>query len=130
MNMNIVMDFVEAINSANVDKIYNLMADDHLFIDSRDNRVVGKENMRQAWIRYFELFPDYKIEIFEILEKDSLICVLGHAGATYKNLKNENNSNYWRIPIACTALVKDNQINAWQVYADNSLVLEIINRNK
>jgi hypothetical protein len=128
MNANIVLDFVDAINSADVDTIYNLMAEGHLFIDSQDNRVIGKENMKQAWIGYFALFPDYKIEIKEILEKDSLFCILGYASGTYKNLKNENNSNYWRIPAAWTATVKDNQIKVWQVYADNSIVLEIINK--
>jgi len=130
MNTNIVLDFVEAINNADVDKIYNLMTDNHLFIDSQDNRVIGKENMKQPWIGYFALFPDYKIEINEILEKDSLICALGYASGTYKNLKNENNSNYWRIPIALTATVKDNQIKVWQVYADNSIVLDIIKKNE
>ena len=130
MNRNIVLDFVEAINSANVDKIYNLMTDDHLFVDSQDNRVIGKENMKQAWIGYFALFPDYRIEINEIFEKDALICVLGYASATYKNLKNENNGNYWRIPAAWTAVVKDNLIQVWQVYADNSIMQDIINKNE
>jgi limonene-1,2-epoxide hydrolase len=130
MNTNIVLDFVNAINNANVDKIYNLMTDDHLFIDSQDNRVIGKEKMKQAWIEYFALFSDYKIEINEILEKDSLICILGYASGIYKNLINENNSNYWRIPAAWTSIVKDNKIKVWQVYADNSVVLDIINKNE
>jgi ketosteroid isomerase-like protein len=130
MKTKVVLDFVEAINNGNVDKIYDLMTENHLFIDSQDNRVKGKENMKQAWVGYFALFPDYKIEINEILEKDSLICILGYASATYKNLKNENNSNYWRIPATWTAIVENNQIKVWQVYADNSMVLDIINRNK
>ena len=130
MNTNIVLDFVEAINNADVDKIYNLMTDNHLFIDSQDNRIIGKENMKQPWIGYFELFPDYKIEINDILEKDSLICVLGYASGTYKNLKNDKKSNYWRIPAAWTATVKGNQIKIWQVYADNSIVQDIIKKNK
>lgn len=129
MKTKVVLDFVEAINNGNVDKIYDLMTDNHLFIDSQDNRVIGKENMKQAWIGYFELFPDYKIEINEILEKDSLICLLGYASGTYKNLKNKNDSNCWRIPAALTAIVKGNQIKVWQVYADNSIVLDIINKN-
>jgi ketosteroid isomerase-like protein len=130
MNTNIVLDFVNAINDANVDKIYNFMTDDHLFIDSQDNRVIGKEKMKQAWIEYFALFSDYKIEINEILEKGSLICILGYASGIYKKLINENNSNYWRIPAAWTSIVIDNKIKVWQVYADNSIVLDIINRNE
>ena len=130
MKNKIVLDFVDAINSANVENLYTLMSDDHLFIDSQDNRVIGKETMKQSWIQYFAMFPDYKIEVNEIFEKDSLICMLGYAGGTYKKLKNENNSNYWRVPAAWRCIVKDNKILQWQVYADNIIVMDIINRNK
>jgi ketosteroid isomerase-like protein len=130
METDIVLGFIDAINCANVDKMYDLMTIDHSFIDSQDNMMTGKDNMRQAWIGYFNLFPDYKIEINEILEKDSMICIFGHASGTYRNLTNENNSNHWRIPAAWTAIVKDNKIKQWQVYADNIIVMDIINKNK
>jgi hypothetical protein len=130
MKDKIILDFIEAINKANIDGILNLMADDHILIDSQDNKMTGKDNLRQAWIGYFELFPDYKIEVNEILEKDFLTCILGSASGTYKNLKNIDNSNYWKIPIACAAIIKDDQIKQWQIYADNIIVMDIINRNK
>jgi ketosteroid isomerase-like protein len=130
MDTKIVLDFIDAINCSNVDKMYALMATDHLFIDSQDNKMSGKDNMRQAWIEYFDLFPDYKIEINEIFTRDSVICMFGYASGTYKNLINEDNRNYWRIPAAWRAIVKDDLIRLWQVYADNIIVLDIINRNK
>ncbi len=130
MKYDVILDFVNAINSSDISRIIELMTNDHLFIDSQDNRTVGKETMRQAWIGYFALFPDYKIEINEIFEKDSSICLLGYTSATYKNLKNENNSNYWRIPAAWKAIIENNKIKYWQVYADNIIVMEIINKNK
>jgi ketosteroid isomerase-like protein len=130
METTIVYDFVDAINCANIDKMVALMANDHLFIDSQDNKMEGKDNLRQAWIGYFDLFPDYKIEINEILEKDSVICMFGYASGTYKNLIGEDNRNYWRIPAAWRAIVTDDHIMSWQVYADNIIVMDIINRNK
>jgi len=130
MNTKIIIEFVNAINNADIGKMYKLMADDHLFIDSQDNRITGKDRMKQAWIGYFALFPDYKIEINELIEKDYLICIFGYAGGTYKNIQNENNSNYWKIPAAWRAVVSNNQIKQWQVYADNIIVADIINRNK
>lgn len=130
MDTKIVLDFIQAINCGDIDKMCDLMATDHIFIDSQDNRTIGKETMRQAWIGYLTLFPDYKIEISQTIEKGSFICILGYASATYKNLKNKENSNYWRIPAAWTAIIKDNQIKQWQVYADNIVVADIINRNK
>jgi hypothetical protein len=129
MKNTVIEDFVHAINCADIGRIIELMADDHVFIDSQDHKMTGKENLKQAWIGYFELFPDYKIEMNEIFEKDSLFCILGYASGTYKNLQNVSNSNHWRIPAAWRAIISDNRIKQWQVYADNIVVMEIINRN-
>jgi ketosteroid isomerase-like protein len=129
MNKNVALDFVAAINSGNVNRIYDLMTDDHLFIDSQDNRMAGKENMKQAWIGYYQLFPDYNIEVNQVLENSSLICMIGYASGTYKSNKNENNSNYWRIPAVWTAITEEDKIKVWQVYVDNLPVMEIINKN-
>lgn len=126
----ITLDYVQAINTGNIEKLYDLMADDHLFIDAHNNKILGKDNMKQSWIDYFAMFPDYKIEIDEILHKDTLICLLGYASGTYKNLRDKNNSNYWRIPAAWTAIIRNNQIKQWQVYADNIIVMDIINKNQ
>jgi len=63
MNNQIIKEFVEAINDHNVDKICSLITDEHKFIDSQGNVTLGKEQMRAGWIGYFQLFPDYKIEI-------------------------------------------------------------------
>ncbi|MDU1891412.1 MAG: nuclear transport factor 2 family protein [Dysgonomonas sp.] len=126
----ILQDYVEAINTADTDRLYDLMAEDHIFIDAHDNKVMGRDDMKQSWIGYFKMFPDYKIEINNILEKDSLLCILGYAGGTYKNLKNADNTNYWRVPAAWTAIIEDNRVKQWQVYADNIFPVEIINRNE
>ena len=130
METKIVLDFIDAINNANPDKMVDLMTFDHVFIDSQDNRTIGKDKMRQAWMGYFALFPDYKIEINEILEKDHLIGMFGYASGTYRNIINEDNSNFWRIPASWRAIVEDNQIKLWQVYTDNLIVVDIVNKNK
>jgi len=130
MGTKIVLDFVEAVNSANVDRMYDLMAEDHQFIDSQDNKVVGKEQMRQGWIGYFALFPDFKIEINEMIENSSLIYMFGYTSGTYQNLVNKENSNHWRTPSAWRVLVENDLIRIWQVYADNIVVMDIMNRNK
>jgi len=129
MRYKVVLDFIDAINSSDVEGIIDLMTDDHAFIDSQGNKTTGKDKLKQAWTGYFGLFPDYRIEIKETLEKGSLICILGFASGTYKNLHDENNSNHWRIPAAWTAIIKDNKVLSWQVYADNLIVMDIINKN-
>jgi len=130
MKTKVLLDFIDAINCADLNAMVDLMADNFTFIDSRDNRCTGKENMKQAWIEYFNLFPDYNIEITGMLKKKSLFYLVGYAGGTYKNLKNEENSNYWRIPAAWSAMIKKNKVQNWQVYADNSVVVELLNRNE
>ena len=130
MKNKVVLDFIEVINNSDVDGILNLMPKNHVFTDSQDNKLTGKEKLKQAWTGYFRLFPDYKIEINEVFEKDSLVCILGYASGTYMNIKNENNSNYWRVPAVWRATIKNNQVLTWQVYADNIIVMEIINRNR
>jgi hypothetical protein len=130
MNTKIALKFIDAINEADTDKIRNLMSEDHKFIDPQDNSMNGKENMIQAWNEYFRIFPDYRIEVLNTFEKDEDVCFLGYASGTYLNLRNEANSNHWRIPAAWKAIVRDNHIKHWQVYADNIIVLNIINSNK
>ena len=46
METKVVVDFADAISHADVDRMCSLMTDDHLFIDSQDNKMEGKETMR------------------------------------------------------------------------------------
>lgn len=131
MDLKVVRNFVESINSANIDRIYNLMTKDHEFIDSQGNKMIGNDNLKKAWIGYFSLFPDYKIEITDTLQNDSIIVMLGYVSGTYKtNNKSSDNNNHWRVPASWKAIVVGEKVKLWQVYADNSVVIEIINKNK
>jgi ketosteroid isomerase-like protein len=131
MDLKVVQDFIESINTADIERLYNLMTDDHVFVDSQDNKMIGNENMKKAWTGYFGLYSDYKIEITDTLQNDSIIVMLGYASGTYKTNKiSSDNSNHWRVPAAWKVVVSDNKIKFWQVYADNIKALEIINKNK
>lgn len=63
----IVFQFNERINEQNIDGLETLMTEDHVFIDSGNNVIHGKEKSLEAWRRFFELFPDYR-NIFENFE--------------------------------------------------------------
>jgi ketosteroid isomerase-like protein len=129
-NKAIVIRFVKAINDHDVDEIINLMSDDHIFIDAIDNKSVGKKGMKEGWEKYYELFPDYQIEISDIIENVYTIGLFGYASATYKNLANKSNSNFWRIPASWKAIVENNKLKHWQVYCDYSNLFMIIEKNK
>ena len=131
MDLEVIREFIDSINSADIDRIYDLMTIDHVFIDSQDNQMIGREKMKKAWSNYFDLFPDYKIEITDTLQNDSITVMLGYASGTYKTKEvSSDNINFWRVPAAWKAIVSNNKIKLWQVFADNIKALEIINKNK
>ncbi|MEW6194262.1 MAG: nuclear transport factor 2 family protein [Bacteroidota bacterium] len=125
-----VLKFIEAINNADTGKISELMSDDHIFIDSGDSRYEGKDFMVEGWKGYFNLFPDYKIEVVDLTASDSAIGIFGYANGTYKGLKDETNSNYFRIPASWKTVVSNGKIKHWQVYCEMKKVEEIINKFK
>jgi len=129
MNNQIIKEFVEAINDHNVDKICSLMTDDHKFIDSQGNITLGKEQMRAGWIGYFQLFPDYKIEITEVFPSGDNIAAFGFASGTFEG-RSDKVGNYWHLPASWKAIIKNGKIQLWQVYADSKIPFDIINKNK
>ncbi len=129
MKNQVVSDFVDAINEADPEKIVSLLTEDHIFIDSQDNKVTGKDNLRLAWTGYFGLIKDYRIEINETIENKSVVYMTGYACGDCKKPENEGPFVHWKIPAAWKAVISDNKIKSWQVYADNSVVIEILNRN-
>jgi ketosteroid isomerase-like protein len=128
MNAAIVMEFIRAINEADVDKIYALMTDDHVFVDSQNNKVVGKDSMKQAWVDFYKLFPDYRLEVNEVITKNEVVMVSGFASGTYKNLRHEDKDNSWIVPAAWKAVVTNGKIELWQIFADMSKAYEIVRR--
>jgi limonene-1,2-epoxide hydrolase len=128
MNAAIVMEFIRAINEADVDKIYALMTDDHVFVDSQNNKVVGKDSMKQAWVDFYKLFPDYRLEVNEVITKNEVVMVNGFASGTYKNLRHEDKDNSWIVPAAWKAVVTNGKIELWQIFADMSKAYEIVRR--
>lgn len=126
----IVIKFVKAINDHDVDEIFNLASEDYIFIDALGNKSVGKKSLKEGWSGYYELFPDYQIEIVDIIESENVFGLFGFAGGTYKNIKDEANSNYWKIPASWKAIVENNKIKHWQVYCDYSSLFKITDKNK
>jgi ketosteroid isomerase-like protein len=115
--MKTITDFAAAINSHDLEKIASLMSDDHTFVDAHGNKMTGKERMKTGWGSYFQLFPDYSIEIEEILSKGNLVMAYGYAGAG-------RGEKAWKIPVAWRAIVQDGKIKLWQVYADTKIQFE------
>jgi ketosteroid isomerase-like protein len=129
MHKKTVLAFIDSINAHDVDGITGFLSDDHVFIDAQDNEYTGKQRMGESWVEYFSLFPDYTIEVENVLERENMVAIFGYASATYKGLTAES-ANFWRLPAAWKGVVEKDKIKVWQVYADYALILDIIEKNK
>jgi ketosteroid isomerase-like protein len=126
MNKNIFYDFIRAINEHDIDNICLLMSNDHTFIDSHGNEVTGKDKMKAGWIGYFNIFPDYAIEITDFFANGNTLAAFGFASGTYKGLKSDKNENYWKLPAGWKAIIEKDKIKLWQVCADTNIPFNII----
>jgi len=129
MVQDFVLEFVRQINAHDVNGIVARMTEDHTFVDAYGSEITGKEKIKAGWSVYFQWFPDYNIEIHHMLESNSLVLAFGFASGTFKNLRDENNSNYWRLPAAWKILIEDGKIKLWQVCADTKIPFDIIHKN-
>jgi ketosteroid isomerase-like protein len=123
----IAEQFVTAINAHDVIRLTSLMTSDHRFIDSLGAAVEGRDAMHDGWRFYFDMVPDYHLDIrsFFIPENGKAEAMLvGVASGSYwsNGIKRPNSS--WSTPVALRALVRDAQIAEWQVYADNEPIRE------
>jgi uncharacterized protein (TIGR02246 family) len=114
-----VLEFLNRINQRDIDKLAELMTEDHVFVDALGNRVTGREKMRGGWRAYYTMCPDYWISHEEIFGNGPTVAIFGAAGGTISGKK-------WQTPAAWLALVEKGQIKEWRVYADNKPVYDIL----
>jgi ketosteroid isomerase-like protein len=118
--------FAGAINSHDIDRITDLMTDHHRFVDSLGAVVVGRGAMRSGWISYFQMVPDYTIQIDESFDRAGVIVMLGTARGTFAPDGQMRTGNEWQTPAAWRALVEGDRVAEWRVYADNEPVRKLM----
>jgi ketosteroid isomerase-like protein len=123
-----VLAFIQAINRHEIGVLTNLMTQDFEFVDSLGVRESGRDQMRQAWIAYFFMIPDYRIEVAGVFSEGTSVVVTGKASGTVAVSGELPSANTWEIPIAAQAEVRDGRVARWQVFADNEPVRQILNR--
>ena len=75
----VVIEFMDRINAADVDGLCARMTEDHVFIDGLGNRFAGRENMRAGWKMYLSMFPDYRVAHEDVFEAHNTVAVFGTA---------------------------------------------------
>ena len=119
-----ILQFVEAINEHNAERIIELMSEDHEFIDTW-NRKETKKEMSTGWKDYFEWFPDYHIEILEYFKSNISMGLLGFASGSYKGDKNL----YWKIPAFWKIIIEKEKVKLWQVIADSKIPFDSMDKS-
>jgi ketosteroid isomerase-like protein len=121
-----VLLFMDRINQHDADKLVELVADDHEFVDSLGKSMRGRENALKGWRGYFAFCPDYWVTHEEVFAQAKQVAVVGAAGGTIAADGKLPTENKWRIPAAWLAVVNDGKIQKWQVFADNKPVYDIL----
>jgi ketosteroid isomerase-like protein len=116
--LEVAMDFVKRINSGDVNALCELMTEGHIFQDALGKRIIGRETMRQGWTMYFKLVSNYQVHAVEFFQTGDRLAILGTASGRYTG-GGEANNNFWEVPAAWLAVVKDGLVAEWRVYADN-----------
>jgi ketosteroid isomerase-like protein len=113
--------FVAAINRHDMQALKDLMAPDHIFIDSIGYRVQGAVSMEAGWRGYFAMCPDYWIRTDHVIAENETVLAAGDAGGSIDNA-------VWQTPAAWKAVIHDGKVKEWRVFADNKPVYEILAR--
>jgi len=113
-----VKAFVAAINRRDASLVCSLMTEDHTFVDSRGTVASGRKGMEQGWREYFRMFPDYRVELDDLVQDGNRVAAFGSAAGTYDGRRGLVPENRIEMPAAWKAVVADGKIKFWQVYAD------------
>jgi ketosteroid isomerase-like protein len=128
-SMDVAMAFAARINQHDVDGIVALMTPDHVFVDALNKTFRGAEQMRQGWQAYFKWFPDYAIEVTDEFSRGDVAALFGKARGTFAVNDKLVRENFWEIPAAWRAVVKDGRVAEWRIYCDNDPARKIMAAN-
>jgi uncharacterized protein (TIGR02246 family) len=118
--------FVRAIGRQDVAGLAALMTEGHRFVDSLGTAVEGREAMRAAWTGYFHMVPDYSVEVESTLCDGPVVVMLGMARGTYVPDGTLSAENRWETPAALRAVIENEKVAEWRVYADNEPIRRVI----
>ena len=124
----VAQSFIAAINRHSVGDISELMSENHTFIDSQGHTVVGREAMITGWTAYFGMFPDFEIIIEQILTDGNIVAIFGRAAGTFNGKRGVLPQNRIAMPCAWKAVIADDKVKLWEVYADWTEGMKIVER--
>jgi len=125
-----VLRFEQFINSRKPDAVCSLLTEDSIFIDSLGNQIQGLQRLRSAWEGYFKMVPDYAISHEDIFASGETVAMFGVAQGTFTKDGVIRKENFWKTPAAWKAVVRNEKISFWQVFADNEPIRAIMRKEQ
>lgn len=112
--------FNDQINNQDLDKLTELMSEDHRSVDMGGKVVEGREEMSKGWAQFFEWFPDYR-NIFSCVEaRGNLVIMIGRSECSYEPLHG---------PAVWTTKIGEGFVTEWRVYRDTEETRKILGIN-
>lgn len=107
----IALAFNECINNADTEGLCRLMTDDHVFIDTANNRIEGKsDNITQAWEPFFKFYPGYRNIFEKVITRGSSVIMQGYSICSDEILNN--------VHAIWIAEIVNSKVSRWQIYPD------------
>ncbi len=119
----VVFRLVESINHADVDRMAALMADDHVFVDSDDSKVIGRVAMLDGWSRYFSMMSNYRVVVQESFSSGNIVVLVGMATGMFTSNSPSHPASNWAVPAAWRAVVEGERVAVWQVFVNPEPIL-------
>ena len=70
----------------------------------------GKDTLKQIWIQFFEMCPDYKNHFVRIESKENLVIIMGYSTCSNKALDG---------PALWTAKIENDLVAEWRILEDS-----------
>lgn len=105
--IDLVVEFNERINAADLDGLVSLMAPAHRFVDSAGGSVEGRDASAAAWASFFEAFPGYRNVFDSVTEvTPGVVVAEGRSECSFEPLDG---------PARWQAIVDGGLVTEWRV---------------
>jgi hypothetical protein len=74
------------------------------------------------------MVPDYTIAHSDIFANGEIVAVFGSAQGTFSKDGALRREDFWKMPAAWRAIVKDGKVARWEVFADNEPIRAIMRK--
>jgi ketosteroid isomerase-like protein len=105
----VVKAFNRAINDRDLDRLSELMTEDHTLVTGTADPVIGKRACTQAWGQFFELIPDYQNLFEDMRSEGAVVLIRGQSVSSDESLTG---------PAAWAAVVEGAGVREWRVDED------------